>query len=65
MEALHGVLRELTLYGLVVLAFLRFRLRQAIHRGDPRGYLAVADPWVTVVVALAGAGTMVLVSALS
>ena len=72
MNALHGVLRELALYGLVVLAFLgpieaflRFRLRRATHRGDPRDYLAVADPWVTVIVALAGAGTMVLVSVLS
>jgi hypothetical protein len=70
--ALLEVLRDLALYGLVVLAFLgpieaflRFRLRQATHRGDPRAYLPAADPWVTVVVALAGAGTMVLVSALS
>ena len=46
-------------------AFLRFRLRQATHRGDPRGYLALADPWVNVVVALAGAATVALVSALS
>jgi hypothetical protein len=45
--------------------FLRFRLRQATHRGDPRGYLALADPWVNVVVALAGAATVALVSALS
>ena len=66
------MLRELALYGLVVLAFLgpieafmRFRLRQAAHRGDPRGYLAVADPWVTVIVALAGAGTMIPLSVLS
>ena len=72
MDALPGVLRELALYGLVALAFLgpieaflRFRLRQAAHRGDSCGYLAVTDPWVTVVVALAGAGTMILVSALS
>ena len=72
MDALPGVLRELALYGLVVLAFLgpieaflRFRLRQATHRGDPHAYLAVADPWVTVVVALAGAGSMALISALS
>jgi hypothetical protein len=71
-DALPGVLRELALYGLVVLAFLgpieaflRFRLRQATHRGDPHAYLAVADPWVTVVVALAGAGSMALISALS
>jgi hypothetical protein len=71
-DALPGVLRELALYGLVALAFLgpieaflRLRLRQAAHRGDPCGYLAVTDPWVTVVVALAGAGTMILVSALS
>jgi hypothetical protein len=45
--------------------FLRFRLGQATHRGDPRGYLALADPWVTVVVELAGAATVALVSALS
>ena len=72
MDSLLGVLRELALYGLLVLAFLgpieaflRLRLRQATHRGDPRGYIAVADPWVTVIVALAGAGSMILVSALS
>jgi hypothetical protein len=71
-DALPGVLHELALYGLVIVAFLgpieaflRFRLRQATHRGDPHSYLALADPWVTVIVALAGAGTMVLVSALS
>jgi hypothetical protein len=65
-------MRELALYGLVVLgflgpieAFLRFRLRHAAHRADPRGYLALADPWVTVVVALAGAGAVVLARALS
>jgi hypothetical protein len=46
-------------------AFLRFRLRQATHRGDPHAYLARSDPWVPVVVALAGAGTMILVRALS
>jgi hypothetical protein len=34
-------------------------------RGDPRGYLALADPWVNVVVALAGAATVAQVSALS
>jgi hypothetical protein len=70
-DALHG-LRDLGLYGLLVLAFLgpieaflRFRLRQATHRGDPHAYLALADPWVTVVVALAGAGALILVTALS
>jgi hypothetical protein len=69
---LAGVLRDLGLYGLVVLAFLgpieaflHFRLRQATHRGDPHGYLAPADPWVNLIVALAGAGAMALVSALS
>jgi hypothetical protein len=46
-------------------AFLRFRLRQATHRGDPHAYLALADPWVSVVVALAGAGALILVTALS
>ena len=72
MEPLLGVLHQLALYGLVVLAFLgpieaflRFRLRQAAHRGDPRGYLALADPWVTAVVALAGASTMALIRVLS
>jgi hypothetical protein len=72
MAALPGVLRELALYGLVVLAFLgpieaflRFRVRQAARRGDARAYLPAADPWVTVVTALAGAGTVVLASALS
>ena len=72
MDALLGVLRELALYGLLVLAFLgpieaflRLRLRQATHRGNPRGYIAVADPWVTVIVALAGTGAVALVSVLS
>lgn len=72
MDALHGVLRNLALYGLLVLAFLgpveaflRFRLRQATHRGDPHRYLALADPWVNLVVALAGAGALALVTALS
>jgi hypothetical protein len=45
--------------------FLRFRLRQAAHRRDPHDYLALADPWVTVIIALAGAGALALVSALS
>jgi hypothetical protein len=69
---LHGVIRDLCLYGLLVLAFLgpveaflRFRLRQAAYRGDPHAYLALADPWVNVVVALAGAGALILVTALS
>jgi hypothetical protein len=72
MDGLPGALRDLALYALVALmllgpleVFLRFRLRQAVHRGDPRGYLALADPWVNVVVALAGAATVALVSALS
>jgi hypothetical protein len=70
--ALHGVLRDLSLYGLLVLAFLgpieaflRFRLRRATHQGNPVGYLPLADPWVTLVVALAGAGALALVTALS
>jgi hypothetical protein len=72
MDGLPAALRDLALYALVALmllgpleVFLRFRLRQATHRGDPRGYLALADPWVNVVVALAGAATVALVSALS
>jgi hypothetical protein len=72
MDGWAGALRDLALYALVALMllgpielFLRFRLRQATLRGDPRGYLALADPWVNVVVALAGAAAMVLVSALS
>jgi hypothetical protein len=71
-DALPGVLRELTLYGLVVLAFfgpieafLQFRLWRATRHPDGRAYLALSDPWVTVVVALAGAGTIALVTALS
>jgi hypothetical protein len=71
-DALPRVLYDLALYWLVVLvflgpveAFLRFRLRQATHRGDPHAYLPAADPWVTVVVALAAAGTLALVHALS
>jgi hypothetical protein len=65
-------LREQGLYALMVLAFLgpievflRFRLRQAAHRRDPHDYLALADPWVTVIIALAGAGAVALLSALS
>jgi hypothetical protein len=72
MDALPDVLRDLALYAVVVLAFLgpveaflRFRLRQATHRGAPHAYLPRSDPWVPVVVALAGAGTMILVRALS
>ncbi len=72
MAGLPAVLRDLGLYALVVLAFLgpieaflRFRLRQATHRGDPHAYLALADPWVTVVVALAGTAAAALVTALS
>ena len=72
MDALLGVLRDPALYGLVVLAFfgpieafLRFRLWRATRRGDRRAYLALSDPWVTAVVALAGAGTIALVTALS
>ena len=72
MDGLAGALRDLALYALVVLmllgpleAFLRFRLRQATHRGDPRGYLPLADPRGNVVVALAGAAPVALVSALS
>jgi hypothetical protein len=71
-DALPAVLRELTLYGLVVLAFLgpieaflQFRLRQAARHGDSRGYLALSDPWVTAVVALAGSATITLIAALS
>jgi hypothetical protein len=71
-DSLLEVLRELALYGLLVLAFLGpieaflcYRLRQATHRGDPRGYLALTDPWVTAIVALAGAGTTALISILS
>jgi hypothetical protein len=71
-DALPGILQQLALYVFVVLtflgpieAFLRFRLRRATHRGDPHAYLPATDPWVTVVVALAGAGTMVLASVLS
>jgi hypothetical protein len=71
-DALLGVLRELALYSLVVLvffgpieAFLRFRLWRATRHGAQRAYLALSDPWVTVVVALAGAGTIALVTALS
>jgi hypothetical protein len=71
-DALLEVLHELARYGLVIVAFLgpieaflRFRLRQATLRGDPRTYVALADPWVPLIVALAGAGSLVLASALS
>ena len=72
MGTLYAVLRDLCLYGVLVLAFLgpieaflRFRLRQATHRGAAHAYLALGDPWVSVVVALAGAGALILVTALS
>lgn len=72
MNALLGTLGELGLFALVVLAFLgpieaflRFRLWRATRHGDRRAYLALSDPWVTAVVALAGAGTIALVTALS
>lgn len=72
MTTLPAGLRDLVLYALVVLAFLgpieaflRFRLRQATERGDPHAYLALADPWVTVIVALAGTAATALVSVLS
>ena len=72
MGAIAEVLRELALYALVVLAFLgpieaflRFRLWRATHPGDPHAYLALTDPWVTVIVALAGAAVTALISALS
>jgi hypothetical protein len=71
-DALTGVLRELTLYGLVVLAFLgpieaflRFRLWRANRHAGSRAYLALSDPWVTAVVALAGSATVALVAAIS
>jgi hypothetical protein len=71
-DALPGALRELTLYGLVVLAFLgqieaflQFRLRRAARHGDPHGYLALSDPWVTAVVALAGGAAVTLIAALA
>ena len=66
------VLERLFLFGLVAVAFLgpveaflRFRFHQAMRRGDGHAYLAGSDPWVTVIVALAGACTVALVSALS
>jgi len=68
---LLGVLRDLGLFALVVLvllgpvqAFLVFRLRRVTQRGHGH-YLASADPWVTVVVALAGVSALALVRALS
>jgi hypothetical protein len=71
-DALPGVLRELTLYTLVVLAFLgpveaflRFRLWRANRPGNSHAYLALSDPWVTAVVALAGAATVALIAAIS
>ncbi len=72
MDALPWVLRELGLYALVVFAFfgpieafLRFRYWRATRHGDGRAYIALSDPWVTAVVALAGAATITLVAALS
>jgi hypothetical protein len=66
------VLERLFLFGLVAVAFLgpveaflRFRFHQATRRGDGHAYLAGSDPWVTVIVALAGACTVALVSVLS
>jgi hypothetical protein len=72
MDSALEALRQLALFGLVVLvflgpieAFLRFRLRQATDRGDPRGYLALTDPWVTAIVALSGVGATALIRVLS
>jgi hypothetical protein len=72
MDTLPTVFRELALYGLVILAFfgpieafLRFRLRWATRHGDGRAYLALSDPWVTAVVALAGTATIALIAALA
>ncbi len=72
MDSPLEALRQLALFGLVALAFLgpieaflRFRLRQATHRGDPRGYLARTDPWVTAIVALSGVGATALIRVLS
>jgi hypothetical protein len=66
------VLERLFLFGLIAVAFLgpveaflRFRFHQATRRGDGHTYLAGSDPWVTVIVALAGACTVALVSVLS
>lgn len=71
-DALSGVLRELLLYTLVVLAFLgpieaflRFRLWRASRHGAGGVYLARSDPWVSAVVALSGVGTIALVRVLS
>jgi hypothetical protein len=72
MGTVPAALHDLALYVLVVLAFLgpveaflRFRLRQAAHRADGHAYLALSDPWVTVIVALAGTAATALVGALS
>ena len=66
------ILHQLFLFALVAVAFLgpieaflRFRFHQAMRRGDGHAYLAGSDPWVTVIVALAGACAVALVTALS
>ena len=72
MDTLAGALRELALYGLVVFAFfgpieafLQFRLHRAARLGERHGYLALADPWIPAIVAIAGGGTVALITALS
>lgn len=40
--------------------FLTYRLRRAQERGEDRAYLPHADPWLPAVVALTGAGLLIL-----
>ncbi|MGH7321356.1 MAG: hypothetical protein ACRELA_17255 [Candidatus Rokuibacteriota bacterium] len=43
-----------------VQAFLSFRFRRAQRRGEERAYVAVADPWLPVVIMLTGAALITL-----
>ncbi len=43
-----------------VQAFLSFRFRRAQRRGEERAYVAVADPWLPVVITLTGAALVTL-----
>jgi hypothetical protein len=72
MDAVLAALRELGLYVLALVAFfapigvfLRVRLRWVARRGLARTYVALADPWVTLVVGVAGAWTIGLLAVLA
>jgi hypothetical protein len=64
---LGSALRDLALYALAIIVFftpiegfLRYRLRRVSRRGARHAYVALADPWVPLVVAASGAGVVAL-----